>query len=481
MVSSRMAKWKSWFTAFRIEPLVPASPAQRRAQVRAEHAVRASPALLVLFAAAHARVSPARRRAGAARAGAASKVALARNRRGAQASLPTKAAPAVAGRDRIVARRLLPLSAAGGYVPNTQPWPGARGQAVTPRPLDSRGRIRAQRRRCWCSSPPPALAARRSGASAVAARAGAASNVALVRNQHAVPRAGFPAIKGNAAREAAFQIEPSAPSSRSVSPPRGYDPNAQPAPRARAARRSQHLRQTGLTSRRPAQLRCARCRGFENAAPSSPRSVSRRAATRRTRGRRPRPRLAGPAPGRGLRALARLRNWRWQVAAYRMGTPPPHARSCRMHARLKISATEALRRQAVTPAQLRKMEAEAKQVYFSEPPEPLLLLFHRNHVREDCCAPRAVDAVAVKGSGLAQRQISEQVGFGGSLGSGRAVVRTRHKSVPAGNREEGKGDVPEHGTGSSAVPLALCRTAISVHYRVAARCSTLKPVRLRTA
>jgi hypothetical protein len=108
-----------------------------------------------------------------------------------------------------------------------------------------------------------------------------------------------------------------------------------------------------------------------------------------------------------------------------------------MHARLKISATEALRRKAVTPAQLRKMEAEAKQVYFSEPPEPLFLRLHRNHVREDCCAPRAVDAVAVEGSGLAQRQISEQVGFGGSLGSGRAVVRTRHKSVPAGNREEG--------------------------------------------
>ena len=164
-----------------------------------------------------------------------------------------------------------------------------------------------------------------------------------------------------------------------------------------------------------------------------------------------------------------------------MGTPPPHARSCRMHGRLKIGATEALRRKAVTPAQLRKMEAEAKQVYFSELPEPLFLLLHRNHVREDCCAPRAVDAVAVEGSGLAQRQISEQVGFGGSLGSGRAVVRTRHKSVPAGNREEGKGDVPEHGTGSSVVPLALCRTAISVHYRVAARCSTLKPVRLRTA
>ena len=94
-------------------------------------------------------------------------------------------------------------------------------------------------------------------------------------------------------------------------------------------------------------------------------------------------------------------------------------------------------RARVAPAQLRKMEAEAKQVYFSEPPEPLFLLLHRNHVREDCCAPRAVDAVAVEGSGLAQRQISEQVGFGGFLGSGRAVVRTRHQSVPAGNREKG--------------------------------------------
>jgi len=42
-----------------------------------------SPALLVLFAAARARVAPARRRALAARVGAATKEALARNRRGA--------------------------------------------------------------------------------------------------------------------------------------------------------------------------------------------------------------------------------------------------------------------------------------------------------------------------------------------------------------------------------------------------------------
>jgi hypothetical protein len=35
--------------------------------------------------------------------------------------------------------------------------------------------------------------------------------VALVRNRRAVPRVGFPAIKGNAAREAAFRIEPRAP------------------------------------------------------------------------------------------------------------------------------------------------------------------------------------------------------------------------------------------------------------------------------
>ena len=38
-----------------------------------------------------------------------------------------------------------------------------------------------------------------------------------------------------------------------------------------------------------------------------------------------------------------------------------------MPGRVKISATEALRRKAVTPAQLREMEAEAKEVYFSEP------------------------------------------------------------------------------------------------------------------
>jgi hypothetical protein len=55
--------------------------------------IAASPARLVLFATAHTRVSTARRRAVAARAGAASKVALARNRR----AMPRAGLPADEG------------------------------------------------------------------------------------------------------------------------------------------------------------------------------------------------------------------------------------------------------------------------------------------------------------------------------------------------------------------------------------------------
>jgi hypothetical protein len=70
-----------------------------------------------------------------------------------------------------------------------------------------------------------------------------------------------------------------APSSRrSVSPPRGYVPNTQSGPRARAARRARGARQTPV-------------HGDVAAAARGP--------------RRPRPRRAGPAPVRWLRALAR--------------------------------------------------------------------------------------------------------------------------------------------------------------------------------
>ena len=48
-------------------------------------------------------------------------------------------------------------------------------------------------------------------------------------------------------------------------------------------------------------------------------------------------------------------------------------------------------------------------------------------------------------------------------------------------RTNARPDGPKHGTGPLAVPLGLCRTAVSAQYRIAARCSTLKPVRLRIA
>lgn len=90
--------------------------------------------------------------------------------------------------------------------------------------------------------------------------------------------------------------------------------------------------------------------------------------------------------------------------------------------------------------------------------------------------------MAVEGSGLIRRQIPEQVGFGGFLGSGRAVVRTQHKSIPAGNREEGKGrtylstvlDLSPYSWDFAAPQFR--RTIV-----LAAWYSTLKPVRLRTA
>jgi hypothetical protein len=95
--------------ASRIEPRAPASPAHRRAGLRAECALGATRADGQPVP--DVRQTPVHVHGGLA--GAASRAALVRNQRGAQASLPTKAAPTVAARDRTVARRLLPLSAAG--------------------------------------------------------------------------------------------------------------------------------------------------------------------------------------------------------------------------------------------------------------------------------------------------------------------------------------------------------------------------------
>ena len=93
----------------------------RRVRQTPLHVHGASPALLVLLA-ARPLFSPARRRAVAARAGAASKVALTRNQHGgAQASLPAKAGPTVKRRfGSSLAHRLLPLGAARAYAPNTR-------------------------------------------------------------------------------------------------------------------------------------------------------------------------------------------------------------------------------------------------------------------------------------------------------------------------------------------------------------------------
>jgi len=62
---------------------------------------------------------------------------------------------------------------------------------------------------------PPAPASRRPGGRAVAARAGAASKVTLARNRRAVPRAGFAANEGSAARESSVSSRPSRAGERS--------------------------------------------------------------------------------------------------------------------------------------------------------------------------------------------------------------------------------------------------------------------------
>jgi hypothetical protein len=133
--------------AFRIELRAPASPARchRRAGVRAERAggpagTRRPPdsrARARGFAGAARALSPARRRAVAARAGAARKWRW-HGSSAAQVSLPTKAAPTVKLRfEASLARRLLPLSAARAHAPSAPSGPGARGQTAAFRALNT--------------------------------------------------------------------------------------------------------------------------------------------------------------------------------------------------------------------------------------------------------------------------------------------------------------------------------------------------------
>jgi hypothetical protein len=168
--------------------------------------------------------------------------ALARNHRGAQASLPTKVVPPVKRRFRIE-------SSHAGFSRSPPRWLRAgravgarrpRGRAVTARPPGSRARVRGLRRRCSCSSPPFTLAISPTRRAVQCARVAAASRM---------PRRAFFSPLGVPAAQA-------------------YAPNAQSAPGARAARRPRRARQIpehgheGFTGVARA-LRCrprARCR-----------------------------------------------------------------------------------------------------------------------------------------------------------------------------------------------------------------------------
>jgi len=79
-------------------------------------------------------------------------------------------------------------------------------------------------------------------------------------------------------------------------------------------------------------------------------------------------------------------------------------------------------------------------------------------------ASGAGDAVVLESARLTRRQVAEQVRLRGFLGLGRAVVRVRHGSISAGNRDERKAGRPEQGTGSLSVLLGLCRFAVSAQY-----------------
>src|ERR1035441_7698966 len=102
-------------------------------------------------------------------------------------------------------------------------------------------------------------------------------------------------------------------------------------------------------------------------------------------------------------------------------------------------------------------------------PESMGHLLHRKHVPVGFLpnrrAPRGDEVVLERSSS-------------GSAGQGSGFsIRLLQREIGRKARPER----PEHGTGSRAVPLGLGRTVISAHYRIAAWCSTLKPVRLRTA
>jgi hypothetical protein len=102
-----------------------------------------------------------------ARAAAASKNALARNRRGAQASLPTKAAPPVKRRfESSLAHRLLPI-APRDYAPNAQSELGAREAGQSRHVRQTPVHLRSGPGGAFTPAVPPALPSRRLAASCI--------------------------------------------------------------------------------------------------------------------------------------------------------------------------------------------------------------------------------------------------------------------------------------------------------------------------
>jgi hypothetical protein len=166
-----------------------------------------------------------------------------------------------------------------GYEPNTQARPGGRGA-----PARLPGACRAAWARCSCSSP-TALASCRLGARAVCTLARLEGGAGT----EPVPRAGFPANEGSAAREAAFRIEPRAPDSpaqrrANVRSERAAAAQRASGPAVTACPPDSRARAWGLRPRcscssppalaSSARRKCggARCRGFESVAGTEPRS-----------------------------------------------------------------------------------------------------------------------------------------------------------------------------------------------------------------
>lgn len=100
---------------------------------------------------------------------------------------------------------------------------------------------------------------------------------------------------------------------------------------------------------------------------------------------------------------------------------------------------------------------------------------------KDRCASGAGDAVVLKSARLTRRQVAEQVRLHGSLGLGRAVVRVRHGSISAGNRDERKagrtragywislrtpGALPRRGVGA----ISNCGPVLNAQARALANC-----------